>query len=80
MIRNHGTTCTTSSHRIWTCEGGSCQMNAIPDATTVAFYRERPHKAAVMEGLFEMFQPYLRPQGLQARGGKIIEVILVAVP
>jgi hypothetical protein len=55
-------------------------MNAIPDATTVAFYRERPHKAAVMEGLFEMFQPYLRPQGLQARGGKIIEVILVAVP
>jgi transposase, IS5 family len=55
-------------------------MNNIPDATTVAFFRERLRKAGVIEDLFEMFEAYLRSQGLQARGGPIIDATLVPVP
>jgi IS5 family transposase len=55
-------------------------MNSIPDATTVAFFRERLRKAGVIEELFEMFEAYLRSQGLQARGGQIIDATLVHVP
>jgi IS5 family transposase len=55
-------------------------MNDIPDATTVAFFRERLRKAGVIEELFEMFEAYLRSQGLQARGGQIIDATLVPVP
>ena len=43
-------------------------MNNIPDATTIAFFRERLRKAGMIEELFEMFETYLRSQGLQARG------------
>jgi IS5 family transposase len=45
----------------------------IPDATTVGFFRERLRKAGVIEDLFEMFEACLRFQGLQARGGQIID-------
>ena len=55
-------------------------MNSIPDATTVAFFRERLRKAGVIQELFEMFERYLRSQGLQARGGQIIDATLVPVP
>ena len=55
-------------------------MNDIPDATTVAFFRERLRKAGVIEVLFEMFERYLRDQGLEARGGQIIDATLVPVP
>ena len=55
-------------------------MNSIPDATTVAFFRERLRKTGVIEELFEMFEAYLRSQGLQARGGQIIDATLVPVP
>ena len=55
-------------------------MNSIPDATTIAFFRERLRKAGVIEELFEMFEAYLRSQGLQARGGQIIDATLVPVP
>jgi IS5 family transposase len=55
-------------------------MNNIPDATTIAFFRERLRKAEVTEELFEMFETYLRSQGLQARGGQIIDATLVPVP
>jgi hypothetical protein len=34
----------------------------------------------VIEELFEMFETYLRCQGLQARGGQIIDATLVPVP
>ena len=54
-------------------------MNNIPDATTVAFFRERLRKAGVIEELFEMLEAYLRSQGLQARGGQIIDATLVPV-
>jgi len=55
-------------------------MNDIPDATTVAFFRERLRKACVIEELFEKFERYLREQGLEARGGQIIDATLVPVP
>jgi len=55
-------------------------MNDIPDATTVAFFRERLCNANVIDELFEMFENYLRDQGLEARGGQIIDATLVPVP
>ena len=50
---------------------GLCVMIDIPDATTVAFFRERLRKANVIDELFEMFESYLRDQGLEAFGGQI---------
>ena len=44
-------------------------MDDIPDATTVAFFRDRLRKAIVIDELFEMFESYLRDQGLEALGG-----------
>ena len=55
-------------------------MNSIPDATTIAFFRERLRKAEVIEELFDMFEAHLRSQGLQARGGQILDATLVPVP
>jgi len=55
-------------------------MNGIRDATTVAFFRERLRKANVIDELFEMFESYPRDQGLEARGGQIIDATLVPVP
>jgi len=55
-------------------------MNNIPDATTIAFFRERLRKAGLIEEIFELFEQYLRSQGLQARGGQIIDATLVPVP
>ena len=52
----------------------------IPDATTVAFFRERLRKADVIYELFEKFEGFLRDQGLEARGGQIIDATLVPVP
>jgi hypothetical protein len=44
-------------------------MNSIPNATTVAFFRERLRKACVIEELFKMYEGCLRDQSLVARGG-----------
>ena len=55
-------------------------MNNIPDATTIAVFRERLRKARMIEELFEMFETYLRSQSLQARGGQITDATLVPVP
>ncbi|WP_255102034.1 MULTISPECIES: IS5 family transposase [unclassified Synechococcus] len=55
-------------------------MNTIPDATTVAFFRERLRKAGVIDELFERFEEHLRSQGLEAGGGQIIDATLVPVP
>ena len=55
-------------------------MNDISDVTTVAFFRERLRKANVIDELFEMFESYLIDQGLEARGGQIIDSTLVLVP
>ena len=43
-------------------------MNDIPDATTVAFFRQLLRKAVVIEELFHKFDGYLHEQGLEARG------------
>ena len=55
-------------------------INSIPDATTVAFFKERLRKAGVIEEIFEMFEGYLSSKGLEARGGQIIDATLVPVP
>ena len=55
-------------------------MNSIPDSTTIAFFRERLRKAVMIEEILEMFESYLGSQGLQARGGKIVDATLVQVP
>jgi IS5 family transposase len=54
-------------------------MNNRPDATTIAFFRERLRKAGLIEESFELFEQYLRSQCLQARGGQIIDATLVPV-
>jgi IS5 family transposase len=59
---------------------GLSVMNNIPDATTIAFFRERLRKAGVIEELFEMFESYLRSQGLEACGGQIVDTTLFPVP
>ncbi|WP_255087776.1 MULTISPECIES: IS5 family transposase [unclassified Synechococcus] len=55
-------------------------MKTIPDATTIAFFRERLCKAGVILELFERFEEHLSSKGLEARGGQIIDATLVPVP
>jgi transposase, IS5 family len=55
-------------------------MNTIPDATTIALFRERLRKANVINEYFVRFEELLRPQGLEARGEKIIGPTLAQVP
>ena len=40
------------------------------------FFGERLRKANVRNELFEMFESYLRDQGLEARGGQFIDATL----
>ena len=46
----------------------------------MAFFRERLRKANLIDEFFEMFESYLSDQGLEARGGQIIDATLVPVP
>lgn len=55
-------------------------MHSIPDATTVSLFRERLRQAGITEELFQMFDAYLDAQGLQARGGQIVDATLVPMP
>ena len=55
-------------------------VNSTSDATKYAFFKERLRKAGVIEDLFEMFEVYLRSQGLQARDGQIIDATPDPVP
>ena len=55
-------------------------MDTIPDATTVAFFRERLRKAGLIEELFARFEQFLRDQGLEAKGGQIVDATIVPVP
>ena len=55
-------------------------MHSIPDATTVALFREQLRQAGIFEELFQKFAAYLEEQGLTARGGQIIDAIIVPVP
>ena len=55
-------------------------MNSIPDASILAYFREKLRKAGVIEELFEMFEICLRSKNLQAHGGQIIDATLVPIP
>ena len=54
-------------------------MDSIPDATTVAFFRERLRKAGLIEVIFEHFEQYLCDGGYEARGGQIIDATIEPV-
>jgi IS5 family transposase len=55
-------------------------MDTIPDAATVAFFHERLRKAGLIEELFERFEQFLRDQGLEAKGGQIVDATIIPVP
>ena len=55
-------------------------MDSIPDATTVWLFRERLRQAGLTEELFWRFDGYLKAEGLEARGGQIIDATIVPVP
>jgi len=52
----------------------------IPDAKTIWLFRETLAQAGVVEMLFTQFETYLAAQGLQARGGQLIDASLIPVP
>ena len=52
----------------------------IPDAKTIWLFRETLARAGVVERLFTQFDTYLAGQGLQARGGPLIDASLIPVP
>jgi IS5 family transposase len=52
----------------------------IPDAKTIWLFRETLARAGVVETLFTQFDTYLASQGLQARGGQLIDASLIPVP
>ena len=47
-------------------------MNDSPDATTLAFFRERLRKAGVIEELFEMFESSLMQRWFQLRSRRLL--------
>ena len=51
----------------------------IPDAKTIWLFRETLAQAEVVEALFKQFDAYLADQGLQPRGGQLIDASLVPV-
>ena len=52
----------------------------IPDAKTIWLVRETLAHAQVVETLFAQFEAYLAEQGLQPRGGQLIDASLIPVP
>ena len=52
----------------------------IPDAKTIWLFRETLAQAQVVETLFAQFESYLAEQGLQPRGGQLIDASLIPVP
>jgi IS5 family transposase len=52
----------------------------IPDAKTIWLFRETLAHAQVVETLFAQFESYLAEQGLQPRGGQLIDASLIPVP
>lgn len=54
--------------------------DAVPDAKTLWLYREALAKTGAVEGLFNLFDGYLKAQGYLAMGGQIIDATIVAAP
>jgi IS5 family transposase len=52
----------------------------IPDAKTIWLFRETLAQAGGVDTLFAQFDTYLAGQGLQARGGQLIDASLIPVP
>ncbi len=52
----------------------------IPDAKTIWLFRETLAQAKVVESLFAQFETYLAEDGLQPRGGQLIDASLIPVP
>ncbi|GJL52252.1 IS5 family transposase [Candidatus Nitrospira salsa] len=52
----------------------------IPDAKTIWLFRETLAQAGVVDTLFAQFDTYLAGQGLQARGGQLLDASLIPVP
>jgi IS5 family transposase len=55
-------------------------MNSIPDTTTICLFTERLREAGDIEEFYEIFETFLRSQGLQACKGQSIDATLVPVP
>jgi transposase, IS5 family len=54
--------------------------DAVPDAKTLWLYREALGKAGAVEGLFNLFDGYLKAKGYLAMGGQIIDATIVPAP
>jgi IS5 family transposase len=54
--------------------------DSVPDATTVWLFRQQLKQQGLIEELFEQFDPYLRQEGYQGKGGQIVDATLVPVP
>ena len=54
--------------------------DAVPDAKTLWLYREALAKAGAVEGMFNLFDGYLKAQGYLAMGGQIIDATIVPAP
>ena len=54
--------------------------DAVPDAKTLWLYREALTKAGAVEGLFNLFDSYLKARGYLAMGGQIIDATIVPAP
>lgn len=54
--------------------------DAVPDAKTLWLYREALAKAGAVEGLFALFDGYLKAQGYLAMGGQIIDATIAPAP
>ena len=54
--------------------------DAVPDAKTLWLYREALAKADAVEGLFDLFDGFLKDRGYLARGGQIIDATIVSAP
>jgi transposase, IS5 family len=52
----------------------------IPDGTTLWLFRETLGKAGLIEKLFERFSQHLEAKGYIARGGQMVDAMIVPVP
>lgn len=55
-------------------------IDSIPDATNIDYFRERLRKAQVMDELFDKFGAYRHCQGPKSLGSQIVDAILIPVP
>lgn len=59
---------------------GLAGQAAVPDAKTIWLFRKRLTEAAVIEELFQQFEPFLQATGYAAQGGQSIDASIIPVP